>query len=371
MITRNQKMPLAELALEYYQKHRRDLPWRDTGNPYYTWISEIMLQQTRVEAVKAYFERFIKELPDIQALADCEEEKLLKLWEGLGYYSRVRNLQKAAIQIIQDHHGELPHSKSELLALSGIGDYTASAIASIAFGEQEIAIDGNLIRVFSRVFGLGIDFSGQKAKKELAEQILPFVPQGVAGDFNQAIMDIGATICLPNGKPLCAECPFNRNCFAHAESRQMDFPLKKEKKSRKIEKRTVLIIQDKDRIILRKRMKKGVLMGLWEFPNVTGHLSKHEVIEILEGEMALPNYCIEEVATFEPAGHIFSHLEWHMISYWIKLREAETSEVAESVNRYQVADEIGGVWVSKRQMEEELSLPSAFKVYQDGVFKAL
>lgn len=377
---------LAELVLKHYHQNKRTLPWRDTGNPYYTWLSEIMLQQTRVEAVKAYFLRFIEELPTVEALANCEEEKLLKLWEGLGYYTRVRNLQKAARQIMQEYSGVFPQTKQELLELAGIGDYTAAAIASIAFGQNEVALDGNLIRVFSRVFAMGDDFTKTAAKRELITKIEELLPPGVAGDFNQAIMDIGATICLPNGRPLCEKCPVAEMCKAYSEQSQMQYPFKKEKKARKIEKRTVFLICMGDEVIMRKRTEKGVLQGLWEFPNILGHLDKKKVREILTGELLLPAAWIVDIEEGSRATHIFSHLEWDMVSYWIELKEDIKSEQQWHVNeensaynvskdslpdesqedslRHYYLEEIEGIWLNAEDMKRNFSIPSAFKAFQ-------
>ncbi|RRD95542.1 A/G-specific adenine glycosylase [Clostridiales bacterium COT073_COT-073] len=380
----NQKqVQLTAAVLRHYDRHKRELPWRDSGNPYYVWLSEIMLQQTRVEAVKQYFNRFIMALPDISALADCDEEHLLKLWEGLGYYSRARNLKKAAQQIIDQFQGQLPRTKQELLSLAGIGSYTAAAIASICFGQSEVALDGNLIRVFSRILMVAEDFSKQSAKKKLENMILDYLPLKRPGDFNQAIMDIGATICLPNGKPLCHKCPVAEWCMAHQSGMELSYPPKKEKKSRKIEKRTVLVIQQADRVYLQKRTHKGVLHGLWEFPSVPGHIDRQEAREQIQEYLPL-NVEIAEIRAFLPANHIFSHLQWDMISYWAILKER--SAVAETRQTYQVSQGSGRkpgqvgksisgktnqIWAGKKEINLQLSLPSAFKVYQQAVLNYL
>lgn len=386
------KDSFAESVLNYYKGNKRILPWRDTGNPYYTWLSEIMLQQTRVEAVKSCFLRFIQELPTVEDLANCEEERLLKLWEGLGYYTRVRNLQKAAKQIVEEHDGVFPQTKKELLTLAGIGDYTASAIASISFGEDEVALDGNLIRVFSRVFALEDDFTKVAGKKELIAKIEALIPSGKAGDFNQAIMDIGATICLPNGRPLCEKCPIATMCKANLEQTQVRYPIKKPKKARKLEKRTILILCKGEQIIMRKRKEKGVLQGLWEFPNVQGHLDKNAVREILTGELLIANDRIKQIEESCRATHIFSHLEWDMHSFWVDLRESEESKgelsLRETKSLYKEgidlrqeafsptisldeAQEMDGVWLSAINMEEDFSIPSAFRVFQNEIFRRL
>lgn len=383
--TKEEKQELTKTVLEYYDQHKRLLPWRDTGNPYYVWLSEIMLQQTRVEAVKEYFSRFIAVLPDIATLAKCEEEVLLKLWEGLGYYSRARNLKKAAEQIVNDYGGRLPETKEELLKLAGIGSYTAGAIASIAFGQRKVALDGNLIRVFSRLDAVAEDFSKQAAKNALEKEIQSFLPEERPGDFNQAIMDIGATICLPNGKPLCDKCPLVPWCAAHEIGSEQSFPLKKEKKARKVEKRTVFILQYKDKVFLRKRNQKGVLRGLWEFPAVEEHLTMEETINRLESEFLQPNLEIVKIEEFLPVKHIFSHLEWEMVSYWVVLQDKPANQVAEQEIKYivnQIRKDRGKHrtrediaanegWAGKEDIKQRLSLPSAFKVYQQSVLNHL
>lgn len=393
-------------VLTYYDKHKRDLPWREVNNPYYTWLSEIMLQQTRVEAVKEYFARFTRELPTIEDLANADEELLLKLWEGLGYYSRVRNLQKAARQIMENYEGKLPEEKAELLSLAGIGDYTAAAIASICYGKKEVALDGNLIRVFSRLFAQAEDFSKQVAKRELIRKIEELMPEDRAGDFNQAMMDIGAMICIPNGRPLCESCPVRTHCKAFEDGNMLSYPLKKEKKARKIEQKTLFLLHrdgnGKSETLLRKRKGKGVLMGLWEFPSADGHLNMREVREAVENEILEMEYQIIDIKELPPARHIFSHLEWDMKAYYIvlKLREEimagkiveERALVRERINNTDTSKEIGvseekslynpeeivdneiteiGIWASKKQIAEELSLPSAFKSYQTILFQSL
>lgn len=385
MTEKEQEQDLTVAILAHYDRHKRKLPWRDTGNPYYIWLSEIMLQQTRVEAVKGYFTRFVAELPDIKALAACEEDRLLKLWEGLGYYSRARNLKKAAGQIMAEYNGRLPETKAELLQLAGIGEYTAAAIAAIAFGQPEVALDGNLIRVFSRIWVREEDFSRQAAKNELRARISVYLPENRSGDFNQAVMDIGALICLPNGRPLCGECPAAHFCRAKAAGEVMRYPLKKEKKSRKIEARTILIIQRGEAVRLCRRGNKGVLAGLWEFPGLSGHCSQEEIREQLAEEFSVLAAVTAEIEALPPARHIFSHLEWDMTAYWIYLPEPDL--VAETGGDYHAsADgpaviaaagqsfELTGqaaVWADSRMIRQELSLPSAFKPYQQEALKRL
>lgn len=270
---------IAVPLLEWYQKNKRTLPWRDKNNAYYTWVSEIMLQQTRVEAVKPYFERFIKELPNPEALAKCPEKKLMKLWEGLGYYNRVRNMQKAAAEIVEKYGGQLPADYKELLSLPGIGSYTAGAIASIAYQIPVSAVDGNVLRVVSRITLNEEDIMKQSVRKKIEEQLNEIIPESEAGDFNQALMELGAVVCIPNDVAKCEECPLRRMCGAYSLGKVMELPVKAKKKERRIEERTVIVIQDGEKVAIRKREAKGLLAGLYELPNIKGHLKAEEVLE--------------------------------------------------------------------------------------------
>lgn len=198
---------IAEPLLKWYDKNKRILPWRDKDNAYYTWVSEIMLQQTRVEAVKPYFARFIQELPDVAALAAAPEERIVKLWEGLGYYSRVRNMQKAAIQVMEEYDGRIPEDFETLLSLKGIGRYTAGAIASIAYGKKVPAVDGNVLRVYTRLTENHEDIMKQSVRKAVENELTERMPKDRPGDFNQAMMELGAVVCVPNGTAKCEECP--------------------------------------------------------------------------------------------------------------------------------------------------------------------
>ena len=265
--------------LNWYRQNKRELPWRDQNNAYYTWVSEIMLQQTRVEAVKPYFQRFTEELPDVRALAECPEEKLLKLWEGLGYYNRVRNMQKAACQVVELYNGVLPASYEELLSLKGIGSYTAGAIASIAYGLPIPAVDGNVLRVITRIQEDAGDIMKQSVKKQIETELKDVMPEDAPGDFNQALMELGAVICVPNGQPKCEECPVSFCCQAFHHGTIEKYPVKAQKKLRKIEKRTVLVIQDGNYTAIKKRPDQGLLAGLYELPNTEGHLSQKEALE--------------------------------------------------------------------------------------------
>ena len=305
---------LGEALTGWYQTAARDLPWRRTKDPYRIWLSEIMLQQTRVEAVIPYYERFLDALPDIPSLAGASEEQLHKLWEGLGYYSRVRNLQKAAKQIMERCGGKLPTQYDQLLDLCGIGEYTAGAIASIAFGQAVPAVDGNVLRVMSRILAAEGDILSPAVKKAYRALLLEQMPDR-PGDFNQAMMDLGAGICLPNGEPLCENCPVRQICLACEREQQRSFPVKAPKKKRRIEQRTVfLLLNDRGEVLLRRRPDEGLLAGLWEFPHEEGHLSRGEAA----GLLAKRGISAEKMQTLKPAKHIFTHIEWQMTGYLIR-----------------------------------------------------
>lgn len=348
-----------EKLLNWYDSHRRYLPWREDPTPYRIWVSEIMLQQTQVNTVLPYFERFLEALPDVTALANCDEETLLKLWQGLGYYRRARYLQEGARQVLREFHGEIPGTKAELLKLSGIGDYTAGAIASIAFNAGETAVDGNVLRVMSRILALPDNvFQGGPRKvieRETEERLSPERP----GDFNQALMDIGATICLANGQPLCPACPFEGLCLARLQGEELLYPAKKAPLKRAREEKTLFLILSGDRLALRKRGEEGVLSGLWEFPMAEGHLSREEALHFLESLDLSP----KRLTPFKKAKHLFSHLEWHMVS-WIgevsspqdRLRESDDAEEALS-------------WATPEEIAKAYSIPSAFKVYLKSIEK--
>lgn len=333
--------------LAWYSENKRTLPWRDKHNAYYTWVSEIMLQQTRVEAVKPYFERFITELPDIQALAACPEKKLMKLWEGLGYYNRVRNMQQAAITVAEEYEGRLPESYESLLSLKGIGSYTAGAIASIAYQIPVPAVDGNVLRVISRITESREDIMKQSVRRQMEENLKAIMPKDAPGDFNQALMELGATVCVPNGPAKCEICPVRKWCLAFIHDTVMELPVKAPKKERKIEDRTVLVIQDGERTAISRRPSRGLLAGLYEFPNVEGHLSREETLQVVE-DMHLEPLRIEPL---EPAKHIFSHIEWRMIAYRVRVSSLEKYSGRKLI------------FVNKKQSEKQYAIPSAFGAY--------
>lgn len=329
--------------LSWYEKNARKLPWREDSDAYKVWVSEIMLQQTRVEAVKSYFTRFLRELPTLEALANAPEDQLLKLWEGLGYYSRVRNLQKGAKQVIQRFGGKMPSSVEDLRSLPGIGDYTAGAIASIAFGIPAPAVDGNVLRVLSRYLCSTRDVGDPKVKKEMEQKLAGVIPGDRAGDFTQALMELGAVVCLPKGAPKCGECPLEKLCKAHCLGVEESLPVKAPKKPRKVEERTVFLLTYHHTLALRRRPEKGLLAGLWELPSVLGTLGKEEA------EQALSKWGIgtSSLSSLTGAKHIFSHLEWHM-SAWA----GEAIKPSEEF-----------VWVSAEELRGKVALPSAFHAF--------
>ena len=328
---------MAGPLLAWYDENKRDLPWRGTGDPYRVWVSEIMLQQTRVAAVMPYYQRWMEELPTVEALAAVDEERLMKLWQGLGYYSRARNLQKAAKQVTENHGGVFPNTYETIRALAGVGDYTAGAIASIAFGLPVPAVDGNVLRVTARITGDGGDISTPAMKKKVTAALAEVIPLDAPGDFNQALMELGATVCLPNGAPLCERCPGRSLCAALAHGRTGELPVKAPKKPRRVEERTVWLIFWENRAALRRRPGRGLLAGLWEFPSEPGDgpLPPQWGVEALSQQYA------------GQARHIFTHIEWHMT---LRTVEAGSDALPE-----------GWVWAGRAQLEEKYALPSAFE----------
>ncbi len=337
--------------LRWYRKQHRILPWRDTNDAYLIWVSEIMLQQTRVEAVKPYFERFVTCLPDVRALAQCPEEKLLKLWEGLGYYNRVRNMQRAAQEIVKRYGGVLPADVSKLQALPGIGSYTAGAIASIAYRIPVPAVDGNVLRVIARVTRDSSDVLSQTVKKQVEEALCEVLPKNCPGDFNQALMELGAVVCVPNGVAQCEVCPLADFCEARTFGCVEQFPVRRAKKPRKKEKRTILVIHDGDRIAIHRRPESGLLAGLYELPGVEGHLTQEEALAV-SADWKLDALRIKPLA---PARHIFTHVEWQMIGY--EIRVASLDE----------ADSEDLIFVSREETREKYAVPSAFNAYMGAI----
>ena len=334
----------AASIIAWYAQHKRDLPWRKGRDPYRIWISEIMLQQTRIEAVIPYYERFLAELPDVKALASVPDDRLMKLWEGLGYYSRARNLKRAAQIVSEQHGGEMPQTAAELKKLPGIGDYTAGSIGSIAFGEPEPAVDGNVMRVMMRLLACADDIMAQKNRRAVTDMLRSVYPEGPdAALLTEGLMELGERICIPNGTPLCGDCPLADLCRAHAEGKEKEYPVRSEKKTRRIEEKTVLLLRCGDLYALQKRPEKGLLAGLWGFPMAEGHLTEDQVRDHLKDLRP------QTVTFCGKAKHVFTHIEWHMSGYL-----AECGELSPEY-----------LWAAKEAIESEYSIPTAFKFYKN------
>ena len=327
----------------------RDLPWRRTRDPYGIWLSEVMLQQTRVSAVLPYYYRFLEALPDIPALAACEEEKLHKLWEGLGYYSRVRNLQKAAKLVCAQYGGQLPADYAALRALPGIGEYTAGAIASISFGLPVPAVDGNVLRVFSRLYNDPGVITEPTVKKAFTARVMEHQPPEKAGDYNQALMELGALVCVPNGAPLCGQCPLAEVCLARAAGTTAQLPQKAKPKPRKIVPVTLALVESPAGFLVQQRPEKGLLAGLWQPVLWEGeHLLQAEVMARLAA-LGLDTGTAAPAA-LPAAKHIFTHIEWLMSG--VQLHVPVQSAPA------------GYVWASREQLRTTYALPGAFRAYK-------
>ncbi len=342
---------IAEPLLKWYDTHRRILPWREDPTPYHIWVSEIMLQQTRVEAVKPYYKRFMETLPDIASLARISQETLLKLWEGLGYYSRARNLQAAARQIMEEYGGQMPDTREELLKLKGIGSYTAGAIASIAYGKKEPAVDGNVLRVLARLRMDSGEITDPKVRQRVERQLREVMSPQRPGDFNQAMMDIGALVCVPGGQPRCGQCPLAQLCMAREQGCQDAYPRKAAKRGRVIEERTVLVIQDSTRTVLRRRPAKGLLAGMYELPGLDGHKAAEEVTRYL----ADSGLKILRIQKLEDSRHIFTHREWHMWAYRVRVDELEPRSSSQETAQW--------LYVEPEEIRERYPIPSAFAAY--------
>lgn len=324
------------------------MPWREDPTPYHVYLSEIMLQQTQVDTVRAYYLRFLKKFPSIPSLAGASEEEVLKLWEGLGYYSRGRNLHKAAQEIVSRFASEVPSRKEDLLSLPGIGAYTSRAILAIGFHQKEIAVDGNLIRVFSRLESCGEEnFEKMKALCEAFYQ--KELQQEDPSKFNQALMDLGEMVCLGHGEALCESCPFQSYCHAHLENRVNAFPPEKKAKEKRVEKKTILLYSYQDKVALHKRPDTGLLASLYEFPSWEGELGKEAVLARLEQEGISP-LRLEELGK---VNHVFSHLIWEMVGYRVVLGEPCPKE--------------GLVWANKKELSKTYPVPSAFLYYKKQI----
>ena len=334
---------LPQALLPWYEKNKRDLPWRRDTDPYHVWVSEIMLQQTRVEAVKGYYTRFMAALPTIDALANVPEQQLLKLWEGLGYYSRARNLQKAAQVIMRDYGGVFPTDYEEICALPGIGDYTAGAISSIAFGAPKAAVDGNVLRVTARLTADFAPIHLPMVKTKRKTDLETVYPKGRCGDFTQSLMELGATVCVPNGMPKCDSCPLVDCCLSARQEAALLLPVRAEKKPRRVERLTVWILRCKDKIALCRRQEEGLLAGYWQFPNETGNFSEQQALDVTAAWGAAPR----NLWRATEKKHIFTHIEWHMQGYYIDCEK----------------EAAGFIWATLDELEARIPLPGAFRIF--------
>ena len=333
--------------LDWYDEHARVLPWREEATPYRVWVSEIMLQQTRVEAVKPYFERFLKAFPSISSLANAKDDELSKVWEGLGHYNRVKNMKKCAQMCMELYDGKLPSTYEQLLQLPGIGSYTAGAVASIAFKEKAAAVDGNVLRVFSRLLVSEDDILKESTKKKFQKIILDYIPEERCDAFNQALMEIGALVCVPNAAPRCNICPLAQDCIGYQSGKAHFLPIKKAKKQRRIEKRTILVVVWKDKVLLYQRPEKGLLSKMYEFKNLEDHYLKKDIINRIGAKHVLTYKKLKD------AKHVFSHIEWHMKACLI--------EVDEPIEE--------GVWCTKEELEHTYAIPSAFQTYKESLYE--
>ena len=333
---------LPQVLLPWYRENRRCLPWREDRNPYHIWLSEIMLQQTRVEAVKGYYTRFLAALPDIRSLAECDDEVLHKLWEGLGYYSRVRNLKKCAQVIEAQYGGEFPTDHAQVLSLPGIGPYTAGAICSIAFNQPTPAVDGNVLRVVSRLRNDPSPIDLPETKKDVTEFLAGIYPPQ-AGDFTQALMELGATLCGPNRKPDCESCPCKGFCLAFLEGTPQTLPVKSPKKGRRQEDLTVFILSCDGHFALEKRPEKGLLAGLWQFPNLPGELDTEQALNALRAWELHPRELFRETRKTR----IFTHIQWNMKGIYLEV------------------DSPGGgfQWMTPEEINTQAALPTAFRQF--------
>ncbi len=326
---------------DWFLENRRILPWRRDKNPYHVWISEVMLQQTRIEAVISYYERFMKEIPTISSLANVDEDKLLKLWEGLGYYNRARNLKKAAIKIMEEYDGVFPTTYSEIIKLPGIGEYTASAISSICFGEKQVTIDGNVMRVFTRFYNDTSNISKSSTRIMIHDRLLSMMSFD-PGYFNEGMMELGEVICIPNGMPKCDVCPLRDGCQSYKNSNYYFFPVKDEKKLKEEVEMTVIIPIWEGKTLVRKRREVGLLHNLYEFPNVVGNKGVEEVKAISEEFGKVAN--IKKSICYT---HVFTHKKWKMQAYFVFLESVNCQDMF-----YRIAD-----------VEERFALPTAFSPF--------
>lgn len=361
--------------LDWYGRSKRDLPWRRHRNPYYIWISEIMLQQTRVDTVIPYFNRFIERFPTVESLADAPEDEVLKCWEGLGYYSRARNLQHAARQVKEQYGGVMPSGKEEVFGLKGVGPYTAGAIRSIAFNIPAPAVDGNVMRVLSRYFLIEEDIMKGSTRSHMEELVVTLIPEGRASDFNQGLMELGALVCTPKS-PKCLTCPVMEHCAGRLEGKEESLPIKTKAKPPRPEYRVTALVEGKGehagKVLIRKRPATGLLASMWELPHISvspeggsglASLPDEAAMDRLAGVLKDEGIPITPVSHFMNAEHTFSHIHWNMRVFRCQWRDIGIDHLyaAESAASYD-ADLMGEVegesnrdvpfrWISEDDME--------------------
>ena len=338
--TENLLRALPEPLLGWYRENARDLPWRHTEDPYRIWVSEIMLQQTRVATVLGYYARFLAVFPSVEMLAEGDEEQLMKLWEGLGYYSRARNLQRAAKEITV--LGGFPDTYDGLLALPGVGDYTASAIAAAAFGRREPAVDGNVLRVFARLDNSSADITKPAAKREFTARVLEEMPKERPGPYNEALMELGALVCLPNGAPKCEVCPLAAQCKGRAAGRAEQLPVKTAKPEKTLVPVTAALITGPQGVLLQRRPSKGLLAGLWQPLAFEGTAMTQPELDAALRAIGL---CVQWQAPLQSTRHVFTHRIWQ-ISGFCGTAAGPAPE--------------GCVWASRAELNGEYAVPSAF-----------
>ena len=337
---------LPGLLLPWYEENKRALPWRLDRNPYHIWVSEIMLQQTRVEAVKGYYARFLEALPTVEALAACDDDTLHKLWEGLGYYSRVRNLKKAAQIIVRDYGGEFPKDHRQILSLPGIGEYTAGAICSIAYDMPTPAVDGNVLRLVSRLTDDAAPIDLPAVKAEVQTRLAAVYPPQ-AGAFTQALMELGATLCGPNRAPDCENCPCRSVCLGYRHNTAQSLPVKSPKREKRLEEKTVFILRCDDRYALQKRPERGLLAGLWQFPNISGFADTAAALKQAESWGLRPRDICRQVRR----KHVFTHIVWDMLGYYLDVQAP------------------GGdfLWLTAGEITAQATLPTAFRLFWEEI----
>lgn len=332
---------VVDKLIHWYYLNKRDLPWRRDKDPYHVWISEIMLQQTRIEAVISYYYRFMEALPDISSLARVDEDWLLKLWEGLGYYNRARNLKKAAIIIMEKYDGKFPTNYEDILSLPGIGEYTASAISSICFSKKEVTVDGNVMRVFTRFWNDNSNISKDSTRKMIRRKLQEIIPDD-AGSFNEGLMELGEVVCLPNGIPKCSICPLWDSCYSFQNKNYFMFPVKDDLKKKEEVDITVIIPVWNGKTVVRKRKSSGLLHNLYEFPNVEGSLGIKEV-----KKYGAEYGVVSDIKPSIRYTHVFTHKKWKMRAYIVFLESVSCPNLFSSI----------------ATIKEKYALPTAFSPF--------